>query len=82
VEERPQTHLRLIEKESSFAARQNSSNSRVIQSGIYYKKGFANGLKGIHFLNSREINEIEPYFKGINGINKTQTQFLHFAVSV
>jgi L-2-hydroxyglutarate oxidase LhgO len=38
MEERPQTRLRLIEKESYFAARQNSSNSGVIQSGIYYKK--------------------------------------------
>ena len=39
LEARPQTRLRLLEKETKLAAHQTGNNSGVLHSGLYYKPG-------------------------------------------
>ena len=38
-----------------------------------YHRGIANGLKGLEYLNSSQIKEIEPHCTGIKGIKVPQT---------
>ncbi len=45
-----------------------------------YRRGLANGLKGLRFLNSKEIQEIEPHCSGVRGLLVPQTGIVDFSV--
>jgi L-2-hydroxyglutarate oxidase len=130
MQERPQTRLTLIEKETSVALHQTGHNSGVIHSGLNYKpgslkalnclegyrymiafcqeysipydicgkivvatslvelsylgklyqRGLANGLKGLRFLNPKEIQEIEPHCVGLRGLFVPQTGIVDYSI--
>lgn len=43
-----------------------------------YKRGVENGLKGLTYLNSKELNEIEPHCVGVKAIKVPQTGIIDF----
>jgi len=45
-----------------------------------YRRGLANGLKGLRFLNPKEIQEIEPHCNGIRGLLVPQTGIVDYSL--
>ncbi|MBW4028566.1 MAG: L-2-hydroxyglutarate oxidase [Acidobacteria bacterium] len=43
-----------------------------------YRRGIANGLKGLRILSSEEIQEIEPFVSGVSGIHVPETAIVDF----
>lgn len=54
-----------------------NENEIPIMNNIY-ERGIHNGLKGLKILNSKEINEIEPYAKGVAAIHVPQTGIIDY----
>ena len=55
-----------------------SSSSEIPILRNLYLRGLANGLKGLKFLNTKEIQEIEPHCIGIQGLLVPQTGIVDY----